>query len=113
MSFTIQNRYSTPARVLIPKTEKINGVVTKTYDEGSVFFCSAKSYGGTETIINNVFVIQDTLEIECFYREDIKGDCKLRLLDDNTDWEILTTPEIIERQKKTLKFKVRKINTKV
>lgn len=112
MSFTIQNRYSTPARVLTPKTEKINGVVTKTYEDGSVFFCSAKSYGGTETTINNVFVIQDTLEIECFYREDIKGDCKLRLLDDNSDWEILNTPEIIGREMKTLKFKVRKINTK-
>lgn len=111
-SYTMQERYSTPCRVLIPSVEKINGVVTKTYKEGKVFFASVKAYGGTESVLNNVFVIQDTLTIETFYREDVKGDCKLQLMDDFSIWEILNTPEQIDREKKTITFKVRRINTK-
>lgn len=112
MSYTMQERYTTPCRVLTPTTTKINGVVTKTYIEGKVFFASVKAYGGTETTINNVYVIQDTLSIETFYRTDIKGDCQLELLDDNSKWEILNTPEQIDREKKIMTFKVKRINTK-
>lgn len=108
----MQNRYSTPCRVLTPTTAKVNGVTTKTYTEGNVFFASVKAYGGTETTLNNVFVIQDTLSIETYYRTDIKGDCQLELLDDNSKWEILVTPEMIDREKKIITFKVKRINTK-
>lgn len=112
MSYTIQERYQTPCRVLIPQISKINGVVKKDYTEGEVFFASVKAYGGTESVINNVFVIQDTLSIETYYRQDIKGDCLLELLDDNSKWEILNTPEQIDREKKTITFKVKRYNPK-
>lgn len=109
-NYTMQKRYSTPCRVLKPTTKKINGCVVKTYEEGDVFFASVKSYGGTDTIINNVYVIQDTLSIETFYREEIKSNCKVKLLDDNTEWEIINTPEQIDREKKIILFKVKRIN---
>ena len=112
MSYTIQERYTTPCRMLIPKLSKINGVVSKEYTNGELFFASVKSYGGTDTTINNVYVIEDTLNIETFYREDIKSDCQLELLDDNSKWEILNTPEQIDREKKIITFKVKRINTK-
>lgn len=109
MSFTIQKQYATPARVLIPVKKKINGVIQKTFEEGEVFFCSAKSYGGTEGVVNNLWTVQDTMEIECYFREDIKRDCNLKLLDEGSVWEILATPENIERKGKTLKFKVKRV----
>lgn len=112
MSYTMQERYSTPCRMLKAKMEKINGIVKKTYTEGDVFFASVKSYGGTETTINNIYVIQDTLNIETYYREDIKAENELELLDDNSRWEILNTPEQIDREKKIITFKVKRINTK-
>lgn len=111
--YNIQSRYDTPAYLLISVNKKINGVVVKIYEDKDIIFISAKSYGGTEKIINNVYVIEDTLEIETFYREDIKSNCRIRLLDDGTEWEIINTPEIIDRRKKTLKFKVRRINGEV
>lgn len=112
MAYDMQNRYTTPCRMLKPTMEKINGVVVKKYTEGDLFFASVKAYGGSEGIINNVYVIQDTLTIETFYREDIKGDCQLQLLDDNSIYEILNTPEQIDREKKIITFKVKRINTK-
>ena len=112
MAYEMQERYLTPCRVLIPTTTKINGVVKKDYTEGEVFFASVKAYGGTETTINNVFAIQDTLTIETYYREDVKGDCMLVLLDDNSKWEILNTPEQIDREHKIITFKVKRYNPK-
>lgn len=101
----------TPCRILTPTNEKINGCVVKSYKEGDVFFASIKSYGGTDTTINNVFVIQDTLSVESFYRQEIKSNCKLKLLDDDSLWEIINTPEMIDREKKIILFKVKRINT--
>ncbi len=112
MSYTMQERYTTPCRMLKATSQKINGVVKKTFTEGDVFFASVKAYGGTETILNNVFVIQDTLSIETYYREDIKAENELELLDDNSRWEILNTPEKIDRENKIITFKVRRINGK-
>ena len=109
MAYQIQTRYETPCRVLKAKSEKVNGVVVKSYEAGDVFFCSAKAYGGTEGTRDNLLVIEDTLTIETYFREDIKSDCLLELLDDNSKWEILNTPEQINREKKTLNFKVRRI----
>lgn len=94
--------------MLKAKSEKVNGVVVKTFEEGDVFFCSAKAYGGTESTKNDLLVIEDTLTIETYYREDITTDGYLELLDDNSKWEILNTPERIDRGKKTLTFKVRR-----
>lgn len=109
-SYAMQKRYSTPCRVLIPTEKKINGCVIKTYEEGDVFFASIKSYGGTETILNNVYVIQDTLSIETFFREDIKSNCKIKILDDDSEWEVINNPEMIDRENKILTFKVKRIN---
>lgn len=110
--YRIQSRYETPAYLLVATSKKINGVTTKYYEQKDIIFLSAKSYGGTEKIINNVYVIEDTLEIETFYREDIKADCRIKLLDDDSEWEIINSPEIIDRKKKTLRFKVKRINGK-
>ena len=90
-------------------TTKINGVVKKTFTELDNFFCSAKSYGGTEKVINDKYVIEDTMQIETWYRPDIVSGCRIKLLDDNSEWEILNTPEDIDRRHQFLVFKVKRI----
>lgn len=90
--------------------EKINGVNQYTYTEAKApFYCSAKSYGGTEKVVNGVVVIEDTWTIDTWYNPAFgKGD-KIRFLDDNSEFEILATPENINRRCQYMRFKVRAI----
>ena len=101
-----------PAKILKPITTRVNGVTKKDFEESEVIFISAKSYGGTEKVINDLYVIEDTMVVETYYRPDITSDCNLRLLDDNSTWEILNTPENIDRRNMFLKFKVKRIKGK-
>ena len=101
--------FNVPAQILIATYTKVNGVNKKTFTEGDNFFCSAKSYGGTEKTINGVYVVEDTMQIETYFRPDITSIDHIKLLDDNSEWEIITPPENIERRNRFLVFKVRRL----
>ena len=101
--------FTTPTQILNGLYTNVNGVRTKQYVEGAIVFVSAKSYGGTEKVVNDVYVIEDTMVIETWYRPDIKSTDRIRLLDDNSEWEIINTPEDIERRHQYLRFKVKRI----
>lgn len=101
--------YNVPAQILQATWSKINGVNTKTFTSGDKIFVSAKSYGGTEKVVNDQYVIVDTLVIETWFRPDIKGEDRIKLLDDESVWEILNTPEDIDRRHQYLKFKVQRV----
>lgn len=101
--------YNVKAQILTAATEKKKGIVVKSYVDGETFFCSCKAYGGTEKIINDKYVIEDTMIVETYYRNDISGKDKIRLLDDNSEWEIISPPENIDRLNKWLKFKVKRV----
>ena len=89
------------------KPEFVNGVNQYVYTEAKEsFFCSAKSYGGTEKVINGVTVIEDTWQIDTWFNPAFgKGD-RIRFLDDNTEFEILARPENINRRGQYMRFKV-------
>lgn len=101
--------FTVPAMILKGRYVKINGVKTKEFTDGELIFVSAKSYGGTERIINDQVVIEDTIEIETWYRPDITSIDGLRLLDDASEWEIVNHPENIERRNQWLKFRIRRM----
>lgn len=101
--------FNVAAKILTPTIQKVNGVNQKTFIAGDNFFCSAKSYGGTEKVINGVYVLEDTMQIETYYRPDILASCRIKLLDDLSEWEIISDPENIERRNQFLVFKVRRI----
>ena len=101
--------YNVQAQVLTATTKKINGVTTKTFVEGVMFRCSCKAYGGTEKIINDKYVIEDTQIIETWFNPDITSNCRIKLLDDNSEWEIISPPENIDRLNKWTKFKVKRV----
>lgn len=91
------------------KPQKVNGVNKYTYTEGKKFYCSAKSYGGTEKVVNDVYVIEDTWTIDTWFNPAFgKGD-KIRFLDDGTEYEILASPENINRRGQYMRFKVSRI----
>lgn len=101
--------FNVAAKIRTATTIKVNGINQKTFTDGDNFFCSARSFGGTERVVNNVYVIEDTMQIETYFRNDIKADCHIVLLDDNSEWEIISDPENIERRNQFLSFKVRRI----
>lgn len=104
-----QTPFSVPARILKGTYTKVNGINSKTFVNGSDIWVSAKSYGGTEREVNGKLVIVDTLVIECFYTPEITSIDGLMLLDDLSKWEIMNTPEDIERRHQFLRFKVQRV----
>lgn len=110
MSYKPSLPFNVPARILKGEYIKVNGVKVKRFTDGDQIFVSAKSYGGTERDVNGQIVIEDTMNIETWYRPDITSvDC-IRLLDDGSEWEILNNPEDIDRRHQWLKFKVRRLS---
>lgn len=101
--------FNVPAMLLKRKVEKINGANQETFTEKTMFFCSAKSYGGTEKVVNGVYVIEDTWSIDTWFNPDIKKGDRVRFLDDNTEFEVLASPENINRRGQYMRFKVSRI----
>ena len=100
--------FNVPMYLETPEIVKIKGSNKKTYAEKGVIYCSFKSFGGTETTSNGTLVIEDTAQVETWYRPDIKVDCRLK--DTNgKEYEILGTPENINMRNQVLKFKIRSV----
>lgn len=109
MTYKPQLPFNVPAKILKAEYKKINGVNVKTFVDSGVIFVSARSYGGTEKNINDQIVVEDTINIETWYRPDITSKDHLRLLDDDSEWEIVNHPENIERRNQWLKFKIKRV----
>ena len=101
---------TTATRLQTPTSGKTLGVSVKTYaDVAGVVMVSWKSFGGTETNNNGVLSVEDTAQIVCWYRPDIRSDCRLVRLSDGAVYEIIGVPENIEMRNQFLKFKVRRV----
>jgi len=86
----------------------VKGTLKKVYDEiGTTFYCSFRSFGGTERENNGITVIEDTATIETWYDPNLTTSCKVVI--GGVNYEILGTPENIAMRNKWLKFKVRAI----
>ena len=97
--------FNVPAMLLKRTLTKVNGVNQESFTEKTMFFCSAKSYGGTEKQVNGVTVIEDTWTIDTWYNPDFRKGDKIRFLDDGTEYEILASPENINRRGQYMRFK--------
>ena len=113
MDYKQSSNYTTAAYILEPTIEKIKGVNVKTYqgvETAALIFCKAKTYGGTERVVNGVTVLEDTASIETWYRPDItagKGFCFAH--NPEKVYEILGTPENIEQRNQIMLLKVRAV----
>ena len=106
-------RFDTAVQILIPSEPMlVNGVEQVAYTDGPQIMCSCRSFGGTESDVNGVYMVIDTLSIETWYHPLITGACRLKLLDDGSVWEILATPENIRRRSQYMLFRVQRYNGK-
>lgn len=91
-------------------SQKSYGVSQKSYkDVDGVVMANFKTYGGTEKTDNGILSIEETAQIVCRYRPDIKSDTRVVLLHTGAIYEILGEPENIEMRNMFLKFKIRRI----
>lgn len=103
---------TTPLALLIPSAESyVLGVKSKpTYTAASgTIFANFKTFGGTERQIDGLTEVEDTAVIVCWYRPDVKSNCRVKRLTDNAIYEIVGEPEDLEQRHVYLKFKIRRI----
>lgn len=104
--------FSVAMKLLIPVYSSSLGVTTKSFpanDDGDLFFGNFRTFGGTERDVNGLFEIEDTASVECYYRPDIKSDCRIYLPVTGAVYEVFGEPENIEMRNQYMKFRVRRI----
>lgn len=108
--YTPKDPFIVPFNLLVPTKGKTLGQVTKVFvaSESSPMFCSFKTFGGTEVIIDNILSVQNTGVIESWWTPDFSNDCQIQFLDDMSTWEILNV-ENIDRRNMYARLKVRYI----
>lgn len=110
-----QQPFNVLLAILKPENVTVKGSLKKRYpkieevEEDDRIFASFKTFGGTETTKNDALVVEDTANIETWYRPDIKSDCRVAIVDTGATYEVLGEPENINMRNQYLKFKVRRI----
>ena len=107
---------STPAKLLtvLEVTASTGNTRKKQYidiESADIITVGVKTFGGTEKIVNDRLVLEDTATVITWYRPDITAGCRLLFLDDNSLWEIIGRPEDIDRRHQYLTIKCRAIST--
>ena len=106
--YTPNTPFNVPFTLLIPETQRIQGVTKKTFTRlYDTFYCSFRSFGGTEKVVNGITVIEDTATIETWYDPRIKANCNIEI--EGLRYEILGKPENINMRNQFLLIKVRAV----
>jgi hypothetical protein len=92
----------------IPVDVTAKGSTKKVYKKIDDFYCSYRTFGGTETVVNGVVVVENTAVIDTWYNPDIKSGCRVAT-PDGSFFEILGKPENINMRNQYMQFKIREI----
>ncbi len=112
MAYRPQLPFTQPLRLLTPTYQTTSGVRKKVWpktDDGALIFASFRTFGGTERDVNGVYAVEDTAEIETWFRPDIQSGCAVAFPDTGALYEIVGEPENIERRNQYLKCKVSRV----
>ena len=102
--------FNVPFHILRATVKKINGVNSLEFNEDSeLYFCNAKAYVGTIKNVNDLSSEEDTLTVDTYWIPTLKKNDRIRLLDDDTVWELYVAPENINRRNQYSRFKVVRI----
>lgn len=107
--------FNVAMRLLVPIYTKVQGVAKKTFsapDKSELFYGSFRTFGGTETMSNDVYTIENTATIDTWYRPDITADCMVYLCDTEATYDIISDPENIDFRNQYTQFKVKKVGGK-
>lgn len=92
-------------------SERKLGVLVKTYaSEGILFFGSFATYGGTERSTNGAHSVEDTANIETWFRPEFAASGRVALADyPEKVYEIIGEPENIEMRNQYCKMKLSRV----
>lgn len=103
------NQMRTSLQLLVPTTEKSYGVEKKVYAEDMTFSCNFSSYGGTESVSNDILSVIDTAQVVCWYNPRITSDCRVKKLENGAVYDIIGEPENLEDNNMLMQFKIRRV----
>ena len=113
MAYKATIPFNVPMKLLEPTYSHYNGVAKKVFpdpkDVESVFFGAFRTFGGTESIRNEVYTIIDTATIDTWFNPNIKADCRVYICETEQTYEIVSDPEDISLLHQYMQFKVRKV----
>lgn len=105
--------FAIPFKLLQPVTTNAYGVEKKTFEtpEGvqAVFFGSFRTFGGTERLYNDVYTVEDTATVDCWYSPDITANCRVYNCNTGRTFEIIGTPENIDGRNQFMQIKLRAV----
>ena len=101
--------FITPLQLFQATKTKINGATVKRYSESQLIYGTVRSFGGSESVRDGVYISEDTAVIDSWFTPNISAGDKVVMLDDNSEWEVIGTPEDIERKHRFIQFKVRRL----
>lgn len=105
--FTPNLPYSVSAELLKPQEKTEKGSVKKSYIKIDDIYISFRTFGGTETVKNDILVVENTATVQTWYRPDITAGSRLKI--GGLEYDILGMPENINMANQYLQFKVRAV----
>lgn len=106
--------FNVAMRLLTPIETNVKGTLKKTFTndpeaDGTLFYGSFRTFGGTESTSNDLYTVIDTATIDTWYSPDICADCRVYIESTGETYDILGTPENINMRNQYLQIKVRKV----
>lgn len=104
--------FSVPMKLLIPTYTVVKGSRVPTFpgpDDAPLIYGSFRTFGGTESTVNDVYTVIATGTIDTWYRPDIKADCQIYICATGETYKINGQPENIEMRNQYMQIRVEKI----
>lgn len=107
--------FTSPVYILTPTYQIVKGTRKKVYPDPNslgdenLIFGTFRSFGGTDTVVNDVVTVEATGYLETWYRPDITSQCRLYFAQTEDTYEILGDPENIELRNQYMKIRVKRI----
>ena len=105
-----QSPFSVPFKIGTPSVSTVKGVPVKTYTESvTVYFGTFRTFGGTESVKDGLYSVIDTATLETWYTPDLKASSRVHLLDSDEYYEVVGTPEDIQKRHQYLKVRLQAV----
>lgn len=101
-----QGPFNVPFQLLKKTTTRINGVNVPTYTEDFKSMCSCIAYASMNVTTNDLKNTSTEWSFEAHYSSNIKAGDRIKLLDDDSIYEIKGKPENVRRENRFIKFKM-------
>ena len=102
--------FSVPFKIGTPTIKTVKGVPTKTYAEGeTVYFGAIRTFLGTESVKDGLYSVIDTATLETWFMPELKADCRVHLLESDEFYEVVGTPEDIQKRHQYMKARLQAV----